>query len=587
MDYESLVLQRGDQCLVASDVLKAGGLPLRVTGIDTDPGGYILTFDEPVPSGNALRYRGSADLITFTIVGTNQVQIASGSPPPLLGDLVEYGVSTTIKASFIVENITPGMDYSANLQLVEFRPEIETAVNTGIIPPRVVRPGSSGNYFVGAVADLRAQQYTYYSNNYLYNQIDLLWLPPNEGHADYYNVYRMINDLPHLIDSTEYEKYADVLTINVSGLRQSQSETFAVEPVINRVGTGQMSYVTVTIKNDTTKPSDVSGFGCNAQTGTLLLYWARAFDLDIHHYEIRYHPAPDTAEWKNSSLLTNELPSNLTEFMAPLRPGIYFIKSVDAANNYCENAQSTVVQISDLEQVDPFFVIDMQPFTTGTYDMTEVKSGSGELWLLSDVYSGTYTPPTGEGLHLAELTKMRLYAGLTLEELSRDEFLASPWFDPLAHATPLKPDISYGSNITNAEIEFRYSTDFEMTFSDWTRLIVADITCTDVEFRLKLKTIDLDYVPAVSLASVRIDWLHRHERGSDITIAANGTTVYFDFGFTDIPSVQITLENAQQGDYFRIINISKYSFFIEVFDFADNPIAGQIDWFAQGHGKTY
>lgn len=587
MDYESLILQRGDHCLVASDVLKAGGMPLRVTNIESNPGGYILTFDEPIPAGNAIRYRGSSDLISFVILDTNVIQIAAGTPAPRLGDLIEYGVSMTIKAPFIVEQITPGADYSADLQLVEFRPEIETAVNTGIIPPREVRPGTSGNYFVGPVADLVAQQYLYYASNTLYNRIDLLWLPPTEGKADYYNVYRIVDEIPRLIGPADFEKYQNALTVNVSGLRQSQQYTFGVEPIINRVGAGQMNTVTVTVKNDTAKPSDPEGFGCNAQTGTLLLYWSRTFDQDIHHYEIRYNSDPNNAEWKNSSLLSNELPANLTEFLAPLRPGVYFIKSVDAAFNYSENALATVVQITDLEQVDPYTTIDFQPFTSGAYDKTEVKPSSGELWLLPDEYSGTYTPPSGEGLHLVEPTKMRLYSGITLEELSRDEFLAEPWFIPLSNAVPLKPDISYGSNITNAEIEFRYSNDFAANYSQWTRLVVADITCTDVEFRLALKTVDLGYVPAVSVASVRIDWLHRHERGNDIAVGAAGKIIYFDYGFTDIPSVQITLENAQIGDHFRMSSLTKVSFVVEIFDASDNPIAGQIDWFAQGHGKTY
>lgn len=589
LDYEQLIVQRGDLCLVASgnDTLQAGGIPVRVMKIEGSLAtGFVLTLDEPIASLSAIRYRGTDEVILVTQVSNNQIQLPINQAAPPLYDLIEYGASESTKATFIVEDITPGGDFSASLRLVEYRPEIQQAVDTDIIPPRVTRPGSNNDFKTGPVTNLSVTSNPYYNEGYQYTRFDLFWLPPRPGYADYYNVYVFRGELPQYIGKTSELNYVGVNVVNISQLRETAKYTFGVEPVINRVGVGPMATVTFNLAPDTDPPTDVVNFGCNAQTGTLYLYWDRATDPDIHHFEIRY--SPDTlVEWPNSTLLVDNIPPTLTEFTVPLRPGLYLIKAVDGAGNFSENAASTVVQVSDLEYVSEYLVLNFLPFSSGNYDNVELRPGLDELILAQDANVGYYTPPTNEGIHFVELTKTRLYAAIELELIAFDELLNSPWFDPMNTAVPISPSGLLTSNIVDASIQFRYRTQSTDEYSVWYNLFVADVTAIDIEFRIKLQTREPGYTPTVRFAAVKADWLERTETGQDVSIPAGGLNIVFDFEFMQRPSIGITLENAAIGDYYQLTNVTMTGFTIQVFNSSGVGKAGQIDWIAKGYGKAY
>ena len=456
VDIENLIVQRGDMCLIAHDVLKAGGLPRRVTEIIPDAAGPILILDEPVAGANYVRKRGDDTLYAAIVLEPKKIQLPAGTWAPYQGDLIEYGVSETIRAPFLVEEISPASDLSATLTLVEYRPEIEQAVD-GPIPPRVVRPGASGEFQIGPVRNLSNQQIDFYDAGDKYARIDLTWDAPAEGIPSYYAVYQIQNGAPQWIGKVQGTYYRSALEVNVSDMRESSSFVFGVQAVIDGVGVGPMVMTTSTVLLDIDPPADVVGFGCNAQTGTLLLFWAENLDPDVHHFEIRYSP-DEFAAWADSSLLSGLIAPDHRQHMVPLRPGIYFIKAVDGAGNYSENPAYTVVQISDLEYVDEFAIYDQHPFTDGTHDGTLVDA-TGDLILQPGAMFGWYTPdPAIHGVHLLAESKMRLYAGVALTFTPRDAYLSSPWYIPLSHAVPLMPSGDRSSNIVDAQIEFRYRT---------------------------------------------------------------------------------------------------------------------------------
>lgn len=587
MDYEHLVCQRGDMVLVAHDVLKAGGLPRRVNEIIADAGGDMLVLDEAVTAVTAIRYRASDTIIAVSQLGDNEIRLPIGQAPPPLHDLIEYGVSEEIRAPFIVEEITPAENLSASLLLVEDRPEIDDAI-TQPIPPRVVRPGSDGEYAIGSVTFLEATQETYYAEGQQYSDISLTWLPPELGVPSYYVVYEMMNDVPVWIGRTPENSYPSAKTVNLSVLTDSVNVTLGVQAVVDRVGVGPIEAITVTVSPDTSPPPDVTGFGCNAQTGTLFLFWDSMIAFpDIHHFEIRYTDDTLTGSWGTASLLNDQVPANASDTVVPLRPGIYFIKAVDGAGNYSINAASTVVQIDDLEYVEEFLNIAFAPFDDGTYDRVN-NDVPGQLRLNVGEEIGYYYPdPVDYGITLPALSKIRLYANVQGMVIAHESTLDSSWFLPLANAVPLQTPLEVGANAINSQIDFRWKEAPADDWSPWTRLYVADVTAIEIEFRVMLRSRNIEYTPAVSAANIRADWLERTETGSDIAIASGGTRVTFINAFAEKPVVSITLENSHVGDYYLMTNLDRFGFDIELRHSDDAPEAGQIDYMARGYGKEY
>ena len=500
-----------------------------------------------------------------------------------VGDLFEYGVTQEIRSPFIVEEITAGQDFSANLRLVEQRLEIDVAINRSI-PDRAVRPGATPNYRIDSVIALRAELTEYVEQGVRYVDIDLVWQTPASGFPSYYNIYELdpINGQTFLGQTTTNR--FDVETVNKSSLSAIETRRFEVTPYIERIGSGKPTSTTVVIEPDTTPPPDVTRIQSNAQTEALMLFWPVQNSEDIHHYEIRYS-AYDGSDWGSSTRLVDNIPATATETMVALRPGWYFIKAVDGAGNYSVNAAKTKAQIEDLENVVIYQVLEFQPFQTGTYNNT--TENGGVLQLDPGSSEGEYYPV--QNLTFSKPSKVRLTSSLYMQLLSFTEFLSDPWFTPLENATPLSPALAgVGINQVDAQINYRFSDGITpIENSPWTRLIVADLTATEIEFSVVLGTINDDYLPVVSIASVIADWVERTESNSSVSISATQTLIEFEFAFKTVPTVQIMLQNANVGEYIVKGAVNESGFFVSVYDSNDNPIAATIDWIAHGYGKEY
>lgn len=545
--------------------------------------------DVEYQAADTIRMRRSQQIIPVTQIASNQLQLPSGEADTLIiGDILEYGVTEQVKAPFIVEEITAGPDFSATLRLVEQRLEVDDAIY-GPIPERKPRIGIENNYAISAPVNVHIVKSDLIDNGQKICNLSLKWLPPENGFPNYYRVYRYEGeDRPHTNLGTTKGTSFELESVNVSRLDAALTLTYSVVAVVERVGISQGGHTSITINQDLTPPPDIEVFSSNAQSESIYLFWQLPDDISqVDHYEIR-HSSSDEGTWQTSSRLIDYISASSNSITVPLRTGIYFIKAVDASNNYSLIAAQTKAQIEEINGVDLYDVIQFDPFSNGVHDNTLEDMGYLELKI--DEVEGWYYPdPLTKGIHFSQPSKVRLSSDIQTAVLAQDENLGDDWFNPLENAIPLQPSLNgKGLNYVDAQIYYRFTDgSFPIEGNAWTKLIVADVTATDIEFAIRLDTKEINYRPSVFQAMVVADWVERTESGNDISIPAQMTTINFSTAFTQPPTVAITLQNANAGDYVNRTAVTQYGFNVTIFNASGQPISGEIDWSAYGFGKEF
>lgn len=575
MDVENLVATRGDLVMLATDVLKAGGLPRRVTAIAGDQ----VTLDESVAGSNAVRLRGESAVIPVTVISPQVVQLPAGEAAALVvGDLLEYGVSNVIKAPYLVESVTPGPDLSASLTLLEFRGEVGQAAD-GAIPPRPVIPGTDPVTGLPEPPRSVRVEYVYTTENRIkYVQPILRWQAPAKPPSR----YRITAQNGAWLASVTQNYYA-LPRRNISDLAEAFTREFFVASQIDQIGFSAPVGVVVTYAPNVSPPADVVGFSLNAQTETLLMSWLQNPDADLAGYQIRYSADP-AATWGNATVLIDDISFAETATFSPLRSGWYFIKAYNTSEVYSLNAAARFVQADDLEGLKILQTLNFAPFDSGTYDdTTEI---SGELHLDEGEAAGAYYPV--DSLALTEKTRIRLLADIKTRGQLAGIMLADPWFEPLSTAAPLAgPDAAGAENKVDAQIYFRYDTGGG-AMSPYERLTVADVFADTggVEFAVMLSTIDLQFYPIVTAAGVEVYTVERKEAGYGVAVPAGGLAVSYSRPFADRPAVQINLVDSAAQEYATVEGSTKTGFTVKVYNQAGTAIASTIDWTATGYGET-
>lgn len=587
ISMEHLIAQRGDLIHLTSDYMEAGGLPRRIVKVQGDH----FWVDEPTQAITIIRFRGSSTLVGVTAVDDQEFIIETGYAQYLVvGDLVEWGVTHEIKAPYIIEDIQPGADYSATVRLIEFRPEVDEAI-LGDIPEREIRPGAVDNYVISHVRDLKLNVYVNLDNSGLigrrYYHRDLTWMPPESGKVDRYNIFEVFERHFKWIDSTT-ENFYELKRVLVSDIRSTIEMRYAIEPVVDLRGKGPMSEVIGVLLPDLTPPADVRDLDLNLQTETLTLFWRKFTDaelLDVSHFEIRYS-SNYFATWDQASKLVEQVPRDLTAISVPMRVGAYFIKAVDFSYNYSVNAAYDATQVFDSSITENNSVIEFAPFATGSYWNTY---HNGWLRIVDGKTVGEYYPPDANALHFSQPVRIRLTAAVELDGIATDVALDSGWFDTLENAVPLAGPSQQVLDQASAQIYFRYKSYNTpgVDYQPWEILTMADVTATDVEFKIVMNSPNSAVTASLTSATVTTDWVQRFESASVESLIAGANVITFQNEFATTPTVNVTILNGNAGDWVQIGAVSNKSFIARMFAANGNAIAGHISWTAKGYGKLF
>jgi hypothetical protein len=135
----------------------------------------------------------------------------------------------------------------------------------------------------------------------------------------------------------------------------------------------------------------------------------------------------------------------------------------------------------------------------------------------------------------------------------------------------------------NAHIEIATSND-NVTYTSFRNFVIGDYTARYLKFKLIMTSADLSSTPVVSALTVSVDMQDRIFSGNDITSGTSTYTVTFTNPFKSVNyATGITMENANTGDYFTVLNKTINGFDVAFFNSSDAGVSRVFDYIAKGY----
>ena len=104
------------------------------------------------------------------------------------------------------------------------------------------------------------------------------------------------------------------------------------------------------------------------------------------------------------------------------------------------------------------------------------------------------------------------------------------------------------------------------------------------KFRCKITSDDNKVRAKVHTLQAKVNMEKRTEAGQDVVSDASGTTITFVNSFYATPSIGISAQGLQTGDYYQITSKSKTAFTIRFYNSSNTGISRTFDYQVVGHG---
>jgi len=142
----------------------------------------------------------------------------------------------------------------------------------------------------------------------------------------------------------------------------------------------------------------------------------------------------------------------------------------------------------------------------------------------------------------------------------------------------------------NASLEIRITTDDPAgtpTWGTWTHMLVGDYYARGMQFRMKLTSANTSHNVQVDSLSITVDMPDTTKRQTGIqgnTGTNNGTSIItYSTPFKATPTVGVTLQNADTGDYWTISSSSSTGFTITFFNSSNTATQKTFNWVSTGY----
>lgn len=616
VDFENLVCTRGDYVQVTQDVMCVGGSPARVR----DVSGNVITIDDSLDINPDISYgyvyrSQTGQILTSTLTPLTARTFQLNGDIPDIGDLIVIGEVGKTVYDCVVKSISPNDDLSANVTLIEKADAIYDYESTDTIPdydPQISDTSRPDFYPPKAVTNLTVgdQAYECAETQSGYNYyVELTWDIPFGSVYEFFEIW--VND------GRGYRSYdrttSRVYKYNVDQSRLDIEHGFKVVAVSasgKKLDLIAMPEVTTTPTTKNVPPSNVANLNMSITNQVLQLSWPKIDDCDCSRYELRY--SPDSNDIWESSVQLVTVSKDVDSVSVQARTGAYFIKAVDFAGNQSAEAAVAITTIPNLFDLNIIETLNDAPDFDGTLDLA-VKLGEAVILeqevtgdpLNNRFYSeGYYTSNTL--LDLGDVYTVRLQSLIRADGYKLGE-LMSTWLQ-LADVESLN---SASSGDWDVQAEYR-ATDVFAAMSDWERLdlvdsisygaglgftewrpipTIGDATGRIFQFRVKLSSFSPDVSPRLFDSTIKADMPDRIDSFENLTSSASEAYVvtYAQVfkGPGTSPNVQISIDNAETGDYWEFDYKTLEGFAIRFYDKDGIQVSRQFDVVAKGYGRRH
>lgn len=617
VDFENLVCTRGDYVQITQDVMRVGGTPARVKEVD----GNLVTIDDAIEInpdisyGYVYRNTTTGEISTSTLTAVSSRSFEVDGDVPSVGDLIVVGQVGQIVYDCIVKAISPNDDMSALLTLVEKADEIFEYESTDVLPeydPQISDTSRPDFYPPKAVTNLLVTD-NFWECNVLksgYNYyIELVWDIPFGSVYEFFEVW--VNDGRgyRMYDTTTSKLYR----YDVDQTRLDIEHGFKVVAVSargNKLELIAMPEVLATPATKTTAPSDVPALNMSITNQVLQLSWEQIDDCDVREYVLRY--SPDKNDVWESSVPLMTAARDVNSMSVQARTGVYFLKAIDFNGNQSLVAAKAMTTIPNLFDLNIIETMNEAPDFDGT--LTQVER-LGEALILQEAVPGDINTVQyyDEGfyeyqnmLDLGEIYTIRLQSQIRADGLKKGE-LMSDW-ESLDSLDSLNSSLH-----SNWDVSLQYrATDIFAAMSSWAHLYevdqinfgagvgftewrdiptVGDATGRIFQFRVKLASYQPNVTPRLFDATVKADMPDRIDSFENmVSHPSEPYVITYDPVFkgpAPSPNVQISIDDAETGDYWTFDYKTLEGLAIRIYDKNNIQVSRQFDLVAKGYGRRH
>lgn len=417
-------------------------------------------------------------------------------------------------------------------------------------------------------ASVTAQEIQYELNGTVATKIYVSW-PSVFGVNNYRVRWRLVDGI--FTEAIAFGPSYDILNVTPGTY---EIEVYSISPF--GVSSVTAATTTIIVGGSTQPPSDPTGLTIVPLTGnTATLSWNLAPDLSVTvggQVLVRHDPRTvPAANWNDSNPIIAAVPGNATSAIVPLVTGTYFIKFQDQFGNRSVNAAS-VYTILPVPQ--PVLEVKswIEEATTPPFDGTAVNmvfSGPDGGLVLD-----TGAASTGEYIHKDTFDLENVYA------LNLRRYLVTG--SKIVSGTPTALDIDECRTYYRVTQNNPFSPS-GVQWSAWTEYVNAIVQCRAVQLKAIASTASAQVAPIVKNLGGFAELQQRSETGTGSGFALYQVT--YSNAFYQTPSLVITPQDMQTGDYYTITNSTRTGFTVEFFDSSNTPVIRSFTYTATGFGS--
>lgn len=600
-DVENLAVQRGELVHVAHDVPKVGGMYARVKAIngnevttDQSVDGVATAYTARLSDGTIRSGRvvGSSDGQTFELDSVSGIET---------GDLIIVGETDRVVGKYLVLDITPGAELTAEISLVPYVQAVYTA-DQGPIPDWDPQFGKDIFNTDLAVRELTAEYELTYVERKPVGVVTLRWRTDGFNLGNHEINVSSPDITPFALTGTAEQSQQWAISLLGDPSLVGRPLALTVTPISKTGLIGAPASVEITIERDTNPPNPPARFGLNVQSELVVLFWQAQDDPDIDYYEVRYTPNVTTPSWDSAQPLAR-VGYQETRLSTGARTGTYMIRSVDTSGNKSDIVlqRTTVETLPNINVIKSINDREAMPTAWPGSLSGLVKAGS---ILVSEGPFGNVAPEgvytVSEIVDLDDIYEARVSSMIEAFGAAADDFMAA-WsslsaVSPLARIMADKWDAWLEVSVSSSQVVIAdwlpniaaiptMGAAGGAVWSDWRPVNVGDFTGRLFKFRIVTRSYDPTIKVVVKSGRINIDMPDRVWALNDLNIPAAGLTINFDPAFRDLPALAVSIDG--NVDYLvpHISNKSERAFDLILKTTAGVAKAGKVDVMAKGYGR--